>query len=281
MIVSIQGLGKRLGSFCLEDISMELPAGYIMGLIGQNGAGKTSLLCLLLGLYEPDAGSVRIDGMGYRDQERAIREQTGAVLLEDLFEEGLSLQENGKVFGQFFRNYRPEQFAGYLERFELDKRKRYRSLSRGERLKLQLAFALSHEAKLLVLDEPTGNFDRSFRREFFRVLKEFIADGTKGVILATHLTDDLDRVADYILYLESGRSVYAGDIETLRKQYRIAEGERNRIDALPKEHVICVKQGEYGARALVRGGRSLSDNVVRLRPPTLEELMYFMSKRNG
>lgn len=279
MLVSIQGLKKRLGRFCLKDISMELPSGYIMGLIGQNGAGKTSLLRLILGLHEPDEGSVRVNGMAYRDREREIRELTGAVLLEDLFEEGLSLRENGAVFGRFFRDYRPDQFAAYLERFALDGRKRYRALSRGERLKLQLAFALSHNARLLVLDEPTGNFDRQFRREFFCVLKEFIADGTRSVILATHLTDDLDRIADYIFYLENGKSVFSGDIEMLREQYRIAEGDSYRIDALPKALVIHEEKGEYGARALVRCTHS--ESGLTLRAPTLEELMYFMSKRSG
>lgn len=279
MVVTLQNISKRLGSFSLTDISLSLPGGYITGLIGQNGAGKTTLLRILLGLYRPDAGNVRIDGRSYRDQEIWIRERTGAVLLEELFERGLTLRENGAVYGRFFPRYRQELFEDFLVRFALTPERRCSDLSRGERLKLQLAFALSHDARLLVLDEPTGNFDPEFRRAFFEVLKEFIADGERSVVLATHLTDDLDRIADYIVYLENGRSLFAGDVETLRAQYRIAEGDGYRLRALPGESVIYMQEREHGARALVRG--MVSDPGLTFRAPALEELMYFMSKRNG
>lgn len=279
MVVTLQNISKRLGSFSLTDISLSLPGGYITGLIGQNGAGKTTLLRILLGLYRPDAGNVRIDGRSYRDQEIWIRERTGAVLLEELFERGLTLRENGAVYGRFFPRYRQELFEDFLVRFALTPERRCSDLSRGERLKLQLAFALSHDARLLVLDEPTGNFDPEFRRAFFEVLKEFIADGERSVVLATHLTDDLDRIADYIVYLENGRSLFAGDVETLRAQYRIAEGDGYRLRALPGESVIYMQEREHGARALVRG--MVSDPGLTFRAPALEELMYFLSKRKG
>ena len=147
-------------------------------------------------------------------------------------------------------------------------------------MKFQFAFALAHDAKLLVLDEPTGNFDREFRREFFRVLKEFIADGTRSVILSTHLTDDLDRVADYILYLENGKSVFSGDIETLRESYRLVTGEPWQIKAIARELVIHVEEGEHGTRALVKNSRRLPDDRdLTVAVPTIEELMYFITKR--
>lgn len=279
MVVTLQNISKRLGSFSLTDISLSLPGGYITGLIGQNGAGKTTLLRILLGLYRPDAGEVRIDGRSYQDQEIWIRERTGAVLLEELFERGLTLRENGAVYGRFFPKYRQERFEDFLVRFALSPKRRCSDLSRGERLKLQLAFALSHDARLLVLDEPTGNFDPEFRRVFFEVLKEFIADGERSVVLATHLTDDLDRIADYIVYLENGTGLFAGDVETMRAQYRIAEGDGYRLRALPGESVIHMQERAHGARALVRG--MVSDPELTFRAPTLEELMYFMSKRNG
>lgn len=281
MVVTLQNISKRLGNFSLTDISLSLPGGYITGLIGQNGAGKTTLLRILLGLYRPDAGKVRIDGRSYQDQEIWIRERTGAVLLEELFERGLTLRENGAVYGRFFPKYRQERFEDFLVRFALSPKRRCSDLSRGERLKLQLAFALSHDARLLVLDEPTGNFDPEFRRVFFEVLKEFIADGERSVVLATHLTDDLDRIADYIVYLENGTGLFAGDVETMRAQYRIAEGDGYRLRALPGESVIHMQERAHGARALVRGLAGIPDPELTFRAPTLEELMYFMSKRNG
>lgn len=280
MLLELQNISKRLGSFRLEDISLQLPEGYILGLIGPNGAGKTSLLHVILGLYAPDDGTVAIDGMNYENAEPQIREEIGVVLLEDMFDGGLTLIANGNSYGSFYQNYSSRTLEAYLERFGLEAKSRYHTLSRGEKLKFQFAFALSHEAKLLVLDEPTGNFDRDFRKEFFQVLKEFIADGTRSVILSTHLTDDLDRIADYILYLENGKSVFSGDIETLRESYRLVTGEPWQIKAIAKELVIHVEEGEHGTRALVKNSRRLPDDQeLTVAAPTIEELMYFMTKR--
>ena len=285
MLVEVKNISKQWGSFCLEDISMELPEGYILGLIGPNGSGKTTLLHILLGLYEQSRGTVTIDGMSYAEEEPAIREETGVVLLEDMFDGGLSLLDNGNNYGSFFKRYSSETLQGYLERFGLSPKRKFRALSRGEKLKFQFAFALSHDAKLLVLDEPTGNFDREFRREFFQVLKEFISDGKRSVILSTHLTEDLDRIADYILYLEQGKSIFSGDIETLRESYRLVIGEKWQIRAIDKELLVYVEEGEHGTRALLRNGYGIGrfpkseTNGLTARVPTLEELMYFMTKR--
>ena len=285
MLVEMKHISKQLGSFRLEDISLELPEGYILGLIGSNGSGKTTLLHVLLGLYEQSGGTVVIDGMKYADAESAIRQETGVVLLEDMFDGGCSLLANGDNYGSFFMGYKREKFLEYLERFQLSPKRKFRTLSRGEKLKFQFAFALSHDAKLLVLDEPTGNFDREFRKEFFQVLKEFIADGKRSVILSTHLTEDLDRIADYILYLEQGKSIFSGDIETLRESYRLVIGEKWQIRAIDKELLVYVEEGEHGTRALLRNGYGIGrfpkseTNGLTARVPTLEELMYFMTKR--
>lgn len=280
MMIELKDVSKRLGNFRLEHISMELPAGYIMGLIGPNGAGKTSLLHLILGLYQPDEGEVFIDGMCYQDNEKAIREMIGTVLLEDLFEESFTLRQNGAMFGKYYRNYDETVLEAYLSRFELDGNRKYRKLSKGEKLKFQFAFALAHDARLLVLDEPTGNFDPKFRKEFFEVLKEFIGDGTRSVILSTHLTEDLERRADYITYLEKGQTIFNGDIETMRESYRLLNGEEYKINLIRKEYVIHVEKGTYGTRALVRHRKKYPyDASLTVTVPTIEELMYFMTKR--
>ncbi|MBQ7776781.1 MAG: ABC transporter ATP-binding protein [Lachnospiraceae bacterium] len=280
MLVEFQNVSKRLGKFTLEDISFALPKGYIMGLIGPNGAGKTSLIHLMLGLYEPVEGQVRMAGKTFEDAKVDILNQIGTVLVEDIYDEALTLVQNGREYGRFYKEYSEESFLGYLKRFGLEEKRLYRKLSKGEKLKFQFAFALAHNPKLLILDEPTGNFDPDFREKFFQVLKEFIADGTKSVVLATHLTEDLDRLADYILYLEKGKAVFAGDIETLRDSYRLVVGERYKINLLRKERVIHVEEGNYGTKALVKHGpRYVYDESLTVTIPTIEELMYFMTKR--
>lgn len=279
MLLEIKDVCKRLGSFKLKNITLQLPEGYILGLIGPNGAGKTSLIHLILGLYQPNEGEILIDGLSYTDHEVDIREKLGTVLLEDLFVNGLTLKENGSRFGEFYKNYSEETLLRYLHRFHLDENRKFKQLSKGEKLKFQFAFALSHDAKLLILDEPTGNFDPTFRAEFFEVLKEFIADGTRSIILSTHLTEDLDRVADYICYLEKGETIFAGDIESLRDKYRLVSGEEYKIKLLRKDDIIYLEKGQFTNRALVINRPSRLYDALKVTVPTIEELMYFMTKR--
>lgn len=279
MLLEMKDVCKRLGNFKLQNISLQLPEGYILGLIGPNGAGKTSLIHLILGLYEPNEGEILIDGLSYADHEIDIREKLGTVLLEDLFINGLSLLENGRRFGEYYKNYSEETLLSYLDRFHLDAGKKLGQLSKGEKLKFQFAFALSHDAKLLILDEPTGNFDPTFRAEFFEVLKEFIADGTRSIILSTHLTEDLDRMADYICYLEKGETIFAGDIESLRDKYRLVTGEEYKIKLLRKDDIIYLEKGQVTNRALVINRPSRLYDALGVSVPTIEELMYFMTKR--
>ncbi len=281
MLLQLKNINKSLGKFRIKDISLELPEGYILGLIGPNGSGKTSLIHIILGLYKANTGELYIDGMTYEDKEIEIRNLIGTVLLDELFDGGASLKENGITYGSYYKNFSLETLEMYMQRFGLDGERKYRKLSKGEKLKFQFAFALSHEARLLILDEPTGNFDPQFRKEFFAVLKEYIADGTKSVILSTHLTEDLDKVADYILYIENGSTIFSGDIEKLRDSYRLLTGEKYKINLLPKEQVIHKEEGNYGTRALVHHKpRYTYDKEVTVAVPTLEELMYFTTKRD-
>lgn len=279
-MIEFKNVSKRLGKFSLDDISFELPQGYIMGLVGPNGAGKTTLLHLLLGLYQPREGTVLVDGKSYGEAQAEILNQIGTVLVEELYDKSLTLLQNGREYGRFYKDYSEETLKEYLKRFQLDENCLYKKLSKGQKLKFQFAFALSHNARLLILDEPTGNFDPEFRKEFFQVLKEFIADGTRSVVLATHLTEDLDKVADYILYLEKGKTIFAGDIEKLHDSYRLVVGERYKINLLRPERVICVEEGTYGTKALVtHTRRTLYDDSLTVTIPTIEEFMYFMTKR--
>lgn len=281
MLLELKDVSKRLGKFHIKNISMELPEGYILGLIGPNGSGKTSLIHLILGLYKPSQGDIFIDGKGYTDDEMAIRNMIGTVLLDEMFDDGVSLLSNGIRYGRYYEKFNQEILEAYLERFNLDKKRKYNKLSKGEKLKFQFAFALSHDARLLILDEPTGNFDPEFRKEFFRVIKEFIADGTRSVIISTHLTEDLDKVADYILYIENGDTIFSGDIEKLRDSYRLVTGENYKINLIDKDRIVHKEVGNYGTRALVtHRPRYTYDKEVTVTIPTLEEVMYFVTKRD-
>lgn len=279
-LIQADDLSKTLGTFRLGPLSFVLPPGYLCGLIGPNGAGKTTLIHLLLGLYRPGGGRLLVDGMQYTEAEKQIHDRLGTVLAEDLMIPSMSLMENADYFGKYYSHYGREQMIHYLSLFHLEKDRKFGRLSKGEKLKCQFAFALSHGAKLLLLDEPAGNFDPDFREDFFRMIKEFIRDGSRSVILATHITQDLDRLADYIVYLENGTTVFAGDIEELHQCYRMVSGEKYKIMQFLQDRVIHLEENEYGAKALVAHSRmDRYETGLQVSDPTIEELMYFYTKR--
>lgn len=279
-MIKVNGLSKKLKNFQLENLSFAVPPGYICGLVGQNGAGKTTLLHLLLGLYEADEGDLLIEGMTYEGEEKRIHNEIGTVLTEELFDASLTLIQNGDAYGRYYDAYDKKTMEGYLQLFGLEKGRKFGRLSKGEKLKCQFAFALSHDAKLLILDEPTGNFDPEFRKQFFKILKEFIGDGSRSVVLATHLTEDLDSMADYLIYLEKGQQVFAGDIEAFRDSYRMVSGEAYKIRLLQKEKIIHMEENSYGAKALIAHSRlNHYDRELQVTHPAIEEFMYFYTGR--
>lgn len=279
-MVKFMKVHKQVGDFILKDLTFELPKGYIMGLIGENGAGKTSVLNLILGLYLPDSGNVQLFDGNYQDNERSIRDQTGYVLVDgDLFLSGARLIDNAAMFGKYYAHYNEEILVDYSADFCLDLQKRWKDLSKGEKLKFQFAFALSHKPKLLVLDEPTANFDPEFREQFFHVITDFVKDGERSVILATHQLQDLDQIADYIVLLHQGRMIFSADKETLVDKFRLVKGEAYKINLIKPERVIYKETGEFMTSALVRHRRiDTYDSRLSVSIPSLEEIMYCLMK---
>lgn len=280
-MIKLDKIRKLIGNFMLRDISLEIPEGYIIGLIGANGCGKTSLLHVLMGLYKPDAGNMELMGMQYVHDEAKLHDNIGVVLQERLYEDYMTLQENAVYYGRFYSNFDEAYLLELLETYGLDPKRKYKGLSKGEELKFQFACALAHHPKFLILDEPTGNFDPDFRDEFLKSLKDFIADGEHTVILATHLTDDLDKMADYIVYMEDGKILTAMDIEELRSRYRIVAGEDYRMKLLPENRIIHMEKGEFATKALIRHrGIDTYDGSYTVSAPTIEEFMYYVTKRD-
>lgn len=281
-MVKISEVSKKMGNFKIDNASFELPSGYICGLVGKNAAGKTTLLHLIMGLYEPDEGDICINGLNYIDDEKKIKNMTGVVLNEELFDNEVSALDNGKKYGKFYAEYNYDLYCDYLDTFNVDKDIKLKNFSKGQKLKCQFAFALSCNPKLLILDEPTANFDLDFREIFWKTIREFVADGERNVIIATHLTDELDRMVDYIIYIEEGAIHYSGDIERFRETYRILTGEAYKIKLIDKKRLIYMEKKKYGAKALVLHKRgSLYDESLEVTYPSIEEFMYYYSKRKG
>lgn len=278
-MIEVTNLNKRLGSFSMEDITFSLPKGYIMGLIGANGAGKTTLLHLLMGIYKPDSGSVKIDGMESSVEEVSVRNEIGYVLNEELFTEGLTLLQNGEMYGRYYENYDRELLEAYGRRFGLAMDRKLRQHSKGEKLKFQFAFALAHKPKLLILDEPTASFDPEFRDDFAKVLMEFMEDGEHGIVLATHLTRDLERLADYITFIDKGKMVFSLERRAMEDRYRLISGEEYKINLIPKDRVLYKERRGYVTKALVKHSqRAEYDRELQVEVPSIEDIMYFTLK---
>ncbi|MDE7299392.1 MAG: ATP-binding cassette domain-containing protein, partial [Lachnospiraceae bacterium] len=200
----------------------------------------------------------------------------GWVFSEELFQAGCSLKKNADVYGKYYPDYEPALLEKYCGQFGLKTERKLGKLSKGEKLKFQFAFALSHRPELLLLDEPTANFDPEFREEFLAVITDFISDGEHSVVLATHLTRDLDRLADYITMLNNGKLVFSLERSVLEDRYRIVSGEQYKLKLLPAERVLAMEKGAYGTKAfVVHSRRMVYDPELSVSVPTLEEIMYY------
>ena len=275
-MIDCNNVSKRFTSFSLKNITFNLPAGYICGLIGENGSGKTTLINILSGLYSYD-GEVRISGRDYCNHEYDIKQDIGVVVHGDIFEAKESLISNANYFGRFYKKYSENLLENYLERFNLNDKKKYKELSKGEKLKFALAFALAHEPRILLLDEPGANFDIEFRKEFNSLLREFIVDGTRSVILSTHIISDVETFADYILFLKNGEQILFGDVETIREKYRMVSGEKYKIKLL-KDRIIYLEEGRISCNALVKHDKQGYDKELKVWEPGIDELMYYIGK---
>lgn len=281
-MVEVTGVEKAWKTFQLNSVSFSLPKGYIMAVVGSNGAGKTTLLNLLLGVYQMDKGEIRMDGQEFSAHTVAIKNKLGFVVTDELFSGGFTLLENATYYGKYYEQYEEELFCQYLQRFELDPESRLKKLSKGEKLKFQFAFALAHKPKLLVLDEPTSNFDPEFRQEFLKILTEFVSDGEMSVILATHNMTDVEQIADYILCLNKGEQLFFKDREDLEQTYRMVEGPNYLVKNLDKELVVYREESRFGAKALVKHARWRQyDARLEVRVPGMEELLYGVLKSQG
>lgn len=276
-MVTLKNISKKLDNFQINNISFDLPSGYIMGVIGENGAGKTTLIKILSGLYVADQGEYFVNEMNYQESEGVIKQDIGIVIHDNLFDKNSSLLKNAQHYGRFYQNYDSNLLIRYTEKFCLDVRKKHKHLSKGEKLKFALAFALSHQPKILLLDEPSANFDTDFRAEFDTILRNFTSTGQNSVILSTHITSDIDKYADYVLYLQKGTLELYGDIESIRAHYRMVSGETYKIKLL-KDRIIHMEEGNYGTKALVLTSSEPFDSMLKFWEPSMEEIMYFMSE---
>ena len=277
-LLEISHLDKQIGVLHLQDISFSLEPGYIFGLIGRNGSGKTSLIRTILNLYHKDSGAIVVNGCPMDSMEHEAKDQIGFVLDEFIFEEKLSISANGRYFGSTYSKYDHSLFLQFCERFNLDPKQKTGRLSKGQKTRFQLAFALSHQAKLFIMDEPAAGLDPLFRRELTGYMQELVEDGTRSVLFSTHLTADLDQIGDYIALLDEGRFCFCMDKESLRERFVLLEGTEQQIRSLHSPKILAAVHEQYGSTALAEYPEPSMTEGLAVSCPTLAELLFYLRK---
>lgn len=273
--VEIKNLTKTFPGFTLDNVSLAVPGGSILGLIGENGAGKSTTIKCLLGMLRPNSGTITV--LGGSPDDPAVREQIGVVPDECPFHGGLTAQQVGKILSREYKQWHQELFEEYLKKFDLPRNLFLKDFSKGMKMKLSIAAALAHHPKLLVLDEPTGGLDPVVRSEILDEFLAFIRDEEHSVLLSSHITGDLERVADHIAYIHKGRVVLSGEKDALLEQFgRLACTSADLAQVEP-EYLAGVRRGQFGSEALIRNRREFQRRYPELavEPVTLEEIMIF------
>lgn len=268
--IEIKNVSKHYQGFSLENLDLNLPSGCIMGLVGQNGAGKSTTIRLILGLSQPDSGEITVFGQKLSEE---LKQDIGIVLDEPGFPSSLTAAQIGKTLSGLYRTWEQPTFDGYLLRLGIPANKPFKDFSKGMKMKLSLAAALSHRAKLLILDEATSGLDPVVRDELLDILNDFTRDETHSILFSSHIVSDLEKICDYIAFLHRGKLMLCREKDELLGEYAFVQGSPEEIDPL---HPIGRKDGRFGTEAIVR--RCHVPAGMKSSPITIEELFIFMAK---
>lgn len=279
--VEVQGLTKRYPGFTLDHVSFAVPSGSIVGFIGENGAGKSTTMKAVLNLIRRDEGSVRLLGKEDGAEYPEIKEQIGVVFDESYFPDNLKIRDVDRIMRSIFRSWESGKFLDYCRRFGLPEKKIVKTFSRGMKMKLSIAAALSHQTKLLIMDEATSGLDPVVRNEILDLFQEFVQEEDHTVFLSSHITSDIERIADYILLIHKGRILLFEDKDMLLYEYGVARCSREQAQNLDKALIVGVRRSQFETEVLVRNRKALKEQPdLVVDRASLEDILLFTVK-NG
>jgi len=277
-ILEVKNLRKDFKSFSLKDISFSLPPGYIMGFIGPNGAGKSTTIKLIMNLLKKDGGQINIFGKDHIQYEREIKDQIGFVYDQNYYYEELTVREMKRVIAPMYKSWDENLFKKYLKIFQLPENKKIKDLSKGMKMKFSLAIALSHEPKLLIMDEPTSGLDPIARSELLDILSDLMQDESKSIFFSTHITSDLDKVADYITFINDGEIILSAAKDDILDNFGIIKGGSELLNNDNRKIFVGIRYNRYGFEGLVKNraeARRMFQNQVIIEKPNLEDIMLY------
>lgn len=274
--IDIRGLSKSYKDFKLEGLNLSLPTGCILGLIGENGAGKTTTLKLLLGLTKSDGGQASVLGQSIDGDLRTVKEDIGVVLDEPGLPDCVNARQVDKIMAHCFKKWDNAYYSALLKKLSLPEDKPYGNFSRGMKMKLGIAIALSHAPKLLILDEPTSGLDPVVRDEVVELFLDFTRDPEHSILISSHIVSDLEKLCDYIAFLHKGKLMLFEEKDELLNEYCLLQGSAGELAGLDSAAVIGRRESQYGCSVIVR--RDAVPRTMEPKPISIEELFIFMIK---
>ncbi|MCM1990785.1 ABC transporter ATP-binding protein [Oceanirhabdus seepicola] len=274
-ILEVNGLKKDFDTFSLDNISFSLQEGCITGFIGINGAGKTTTIKSILGLVLKDSGSIKLFGKDVDKNETALKNHIGLVLDEGYFYEDMTIKEMKSVIAPAYSNWDESVFKSYIKRFQLHLNQEISTLSKGMRMKFAISLALSHHADLLIMDEPTSGLDPLVRRELMDILLEFMKEDGKSVFFSTHITSDLDKVADVLILIDKGKILLMEEKDILLDTHGFVKGDKKMLNKHTRKLFLTLQETEYGFEGLTNKKNVVREqmNGVLIERPTIEDIM--------
>ena len=275
--IEISGLCKNYPGFSLENFSLNLPKGSILGLAGENGAGKSTIIKLIMNAERRDAGSVRVLGTECTAPEFSdLKNDIGIVLDEANFPTVLTPKMICRVMESTYKNWNSTQYFDYVRRFALPEDKKFKDFSRGMKMKLAIAAALSHNAKLLILDEATGGLDPLVRDEILDILNDFTRDEEHSILMSSHIVSDIEKICDYFAFIHQGRLLLFGEKDEILSEYAVTKVSEEELCDIAPEALHGVKHTPYGAEALVE--KRLAPETLRFEHTSLEDIIIFLAR---
>ncbi len=269
--VEVKDLTKKFEGFTLDKISFTLPAGCIMGLVGENGAGKSTTIKLLLDMLRKDGGTISILG---KDEKRVSKDDIGVVFDECRFHEAFTAKDINRVLKNIYKRWEEQRFFAYLNRLDVPSDKRIKELSRGTKMKISIATALCHGAKLLLLDEPTSALDPVVRDEMLDIFYDFISDEAHSIIISSHIVSDLEKICDYIAFMHKGRMILCEEKDKLLSECVLAQMSDAEFAAADKKDIIGSRKTQFGITAVVK--KKAAAKIQNTQPINLEDLFVYM-----
>lgn len=257
-VIELKNVKKDYGDFVLDNVSFSVPTGSVCGFIGQNGAGKTTTIQIILDAIKRDGGEVYVFGKNINDGMAELKEDIGVVFDEMGFHDFLTPKQINTVMKNIYKNWDEDAFFDYLKKFSLPAKKECGKFSRGMRMKLQIATAMSHKAKLLIMDEPTSGLDPIVRNEIIQIFREFVIEEDHSILLSSHITTDLEKIADEVVFIDAGRIVLSGNKDEIIEKHGILRCKKDEVKEISDSLIVDVEVSSMGAEILVNDKKAAS-----------------------